>query len=57
MVTRNDERVTCHLSGLDQRDRRASAEGILGDIKPRNGGNEFGILCDPLDSMELHWNG
>jgi hypothetical protein len=45
MVTRNDERVTCHLSGLDQRDRRASAEGILGDIKPRNGGNEFGISC------------
>ena len=38
MVTRNDERVTCHLSGLDQPDRRAGApagaDGNLDDIKP-----------------------
>jgi hypothetical protein len=34
MVTRNRERVMCHLPGLDQRDRRAGADDNVDDIKP-----------------------
>jgi hypothetical protein len=41
MVTRNDDGVTCHLPGLDQRDRRAGANGNLDDIT--------------LDGVALQW--
>jgi hypothetical protein len=55
MVTRNGERVTCHLPGLDQRDRSAGAPGrrlttTSTTSSPRNGGNGFEIhaLATPL---------
>jgi hypothetical protein len=62
MVTRNDESVTCHLLGLDQRNRRASARGQCDEnaerLSPRNAGTEFGISCAhnavTPRSVELH---